>query len=253
MCVCRSINPCSTRTLSYCCRGDVLQIELVETLFLFAGPNVIETREHARMLRIKAVAEDLDLTYVFKASFDKANRTSRSSYRGPGLEAGLRVLDDIKKLVGVPIVTDVHEPSQAAPVAEVADILQIPAFLCRQTDLIVAAAQTQAVLHVKKGQWCDSSVVAAAADKARAAGNAQFIACERGTQFGYADLVVDPRNLHWMRSAGGLVSADVAHSLQQPGLRIGGAANAGRRPAQLIPTVARAACAGRGRTVHGGS
>ena len=214
--------------------------------FLFAGPNVIETREHAlRMAHaIKAVAEDLDLTYVFKASFDKANRTSRSSYRGPGLEAGLRVLDDIKKLVGVPIVTDVHEPSQAAPVAEVADILQIPAFLCRQTDLIVAAAQTQAVLHVKKGQWCDSSVVAAAADKARAAGNAQFIACERGTQFGYTDLVVDPRNLHWMRSAGGLVSADVTHSLQQPGLRIG---EGGERSAgglrELIPTVARAACA----------
>ena len=102
---------------------------------------------------INTIASSLNLTYVFKASFDKANRTSRVSYRGPGLEAGLRVLEDVKKLVGVPIITDIHEPSQAAAVAEVADILQIPAFLCRQTDLIVAAAETQAVLHVKKGQW----------------------------------------------------------------------------------------------------
>ena len=214
--------------------------------FLLAGPNVIESREHAlRMAHaINTIASSLNLTYVFKASFDKANRTSRVSYRGPGLEAGLRVLEDVKKLVGVPIITDIHEPSQAAAVAEVADILQIPAFLCRQTDLIVAAAETQAVLHVKKGQWCDASVMDAAADKARAAGNRQFIACERGTQFGYGDLVVDPRNLHWMRSEDGLVTADVTHSLQQPGGRIG---DGGERSAgglrQLIPTVARAACA----------
>ena len=193
---------------------------------------------------IAKVADDLRLEFVFKVSFDKANRTSRTSYRGPGLEDGLRTLQAVKAQVGVPIVTDIHEPLQAAPVAEVADVLQIPAFLCRQTDLIAAAAETGRPLHVKKGQWCDASVMRAAAEKARASGNSSFIACERGTMFGYNDLVVDVRNLHWMREAGALVTADVTHSLQQPGLQVGAT---GERSAgglrELIPTVARAACA----------
>ena len=214
--------------------------------FLFAGPNVIESRDHTLFMAhaIKEIASRLSIAVVFKASFDKANRTCHDSYRGPGLDAGLKVLDDVKRQLEMPIVTDIHEPWQAAPVAEVAEVLQIPAFLCRQTDLIVAAARTQRVLHVKKGQWVDSSAMAAATEKALAAGNSQFIACERGTQFGYGDLVVDPRNLHWLRSAGGLVSADITHSLQQPGGRIG---ENGMRAAgglrELIPTVARAACA----------
>jgi 2-dehydro-3-deoxyphosphooctonate aldolase (KDO 8-P synthase) len=214
--------------------------------FLFAGPNVIESREHCLRMAdaIRSTASRLGIEYVFKASFDKANRTSLGSYRGPGLTDGLRVLEDVKTQVGVPIVTDIHEPSQAAAVAEVADVLQIPAFLCRQTDLIEAAAHTGRVLHVKKGQWCDASVMEAAADKARAAGNSHIIVCERGTQFGYGDLVFDPRNLAWMRRAGGLVTADVTHSLQQPGGRVG---DHGERSAgglrELIPTVARTAAA----------
>lgn len=214
--------------------------------FLFAGPNVIESREHClRMAEaIQTVAAALGVEYVFKASYDKANRTSRTSYRGPGLEEGLRVLQDVKTHVGVPIITDIHEVSEAAPTAEVADVLQIPAFLCRQTDLLTAAAETGRVVHIKKGQWCDASVMDAAAEKVRAAGNANVILCERGTQFGYSDLVVDPRNLVWMRRAGGLVTADVTHSLQQPGGTLG---PSGERSAgglrELIPAIARTACA----------
>ena len=196
--------------------------------FLFAGPNVIESRDHClRMAHaIKDVASRLNIEFVFKVSFDKANRTSLSSYRGPGLEAGLQTLEAVKAQVGVPIVTDIHEPWQAAPVAEVCDVLQIPAFLCRQSDLIAAAAASGRVVHIKKGQWCDPSVMGAAADKARAAAASagfasEIITCERGTQFGYGDLVVDPRNFVRLRRAGGLVSADVTHSLQQPGGLVG--------------------------------
>ena len=214
--------------------------------FLFAGPNVIESKDHClRMAHaIAEAAARFNLVYVFKSSFDKANRTSLSSFRGPGLEEGLKILDAVKRQVGVPIITDIHEPGQAAPVAEVADVLQIPAFLCRQTDLIAAAAQTGLPLHIKKGQWCDASVMEAAAGKARAAGCAEIIACERGTQFGYGDLIFDPRNLVWMRSAGGLVTADITHSLQQPGGRVGadGERSAGGLR-ELIPTVARTAVA----------
>ena len=214
--------------------------------FVMAGPNVIESRDHClRMAEaISAIATRLRLPYVFKASFDKANRTSLSSFRGPGLEEGLRVLEDVKSLVGVPVITDVHDAAHCAAVGEVADVLQIPAFLCRQTDLVVAAARTGRVLHIKKGQWCDSSVMEAAAHKAHDAGNRFVAVCERGTQFGYSDLVVDPRNLSWMRKSGGLVTADVTHSLQQPG---GQADASGARSAgglrHLIPTVARACVA----------
>ena len=214
--------------------------------FLFAGPNVIESREHClRMAHaIAAVADRLQLEFVFKASFDKANRTSVGSYRGPGMEAGLRTLQDVKNIVGVPIVTDIHEASQADAVAEVAEVLQIPAFLCRQTDLVSAAARTGRIVHIKKGQWCDASVMKAAADKVRAAGGSEIIVCERGTQFGYGDLVVDPRNLVWLRGAGAMVSADVTHSLQQPSGRVGpGGEIAAGGLRELIPTVARAACA----------
>ena len=214
--------------------------------FLFAGPNVIESQAHClRMAEaIAAVAQRLQLEYVFKVSFDKANRTSLSSYRGPGLEEGLRTLEAVKAQVGVPVITDIHEPSQAAPTAEVADILQIPAFLCRQTDLVAAAAASRRPVHIKKGQWCATSVMEAAAAKARAAGCDEVLVCERGTQFGYGDLIFDPRSLVWLRRAGGLVTADVTHSLQQPGGRVDAA---GERCAgglrSLIPTVARTAVA----------
>lgn len=226
--------------------GLYQRLTAARPFFLFAGPNVIESREHClRMAHaIAAVADRLKLEWVFKVSFDKANRTSLGSYRGPGLDEGLRTLEDVKRLVGVPVVTDIHNAEQAARVAEVADVLQIPAFLCRQTDLLSAAARTGRVVHIKKGQWCDASVMAAAADKVRAAGGTELIVCERGTQFGYGDLIFDPRNLVWMRRTGGLVSADVTHSLQQPSGRVGPAgeiAAGGLR--ELIPTVARTACA----------
>lgn len=156
---------------------------------------------------------------------------------------GLEALQAVKDEVGVPVVTDIHEAAQAAPVARVADVLQIPAFLCRQTDLLTAAARTGRVVHIKKGQWCDTSVMLAAADKVRSAGNEQVMVCERGTAFGYDDLIVDPRNLVRLRAAG-LVTADVTHSLQQPGRRVdaGGAISAGGLR-HLIPAVARTAVA----------
>ena len=194
--------------------------------------------------RTQSVTTRLGIEYVFKASFDKANRTSATSFRGPGMDEGLEILAAVKAQLGVPIVTDIHEAAQAAPVAEVVDVLQIPAFLCRQTDLISAAAQTGRVLQVKKGQWCDASVMEAAAQKAAAAGNERVISCERGTAFGYSDLVVDMRNLVWMRRPSGLVTADVTHALQLPGGRVdaSGARSAGGLR-ELIPAVARAAVA----------
>jgi len=214
--------------------------------FLLAGPNVIESQDHCLRMAdaICTITNSLNIEFVFKASFDKANRTALSSPRGPGLDEGVRILERVRDQVGVPIITDIHEPGQATAVAEVADILQIPAFLCRQTDLLTAAAKTGRVLHIKKGQWCDASVMKAAADKVRAAGNSDVIVCERGTQFGYGDLIFDPRNLAWLREAGGLVSADVTHSLQQPGGRIsadGDRAAGGLR--ELIPSIARTAAA----------
>lgn len=211
-----------------------------------AGPNVIQSEEHVlKMCRqIKAVTDSLGIELVFKASFDKANRTNASSFRGPGMEEGLRILQKVKDTFGVPIVTDIHEPQQAMPVAQVADVLQIPAFLCRQTDLVVAAARTGRVVNVKKGQMCAAAVMRNTADKVRLAGNPNVMVCERGTMFGYTDLVVDPRNLVWMRDAQCPVVADVTHALQQPAGRAidgGGVASGGLR--ELIPAVARACVA----------
>jgi 2-dehydro-3-deoxyphosphooctonate aldolase (KDO 8-P synthase) len=222
------------------------RLRTAKPFFLFAGPNVIESQQHCvGMARaIKRVCDDLRVPCVFKASFDKANRSSRDSFRGPGLEAGLRALQAVRDEVGLPVVTDIHEPAQAAAAAQVADVLQIPAFLCRQTDLLTAAAHTGRIVHIKKGQWCDASVMLAAADKVRHAGNERIVVCERGTAFGYDDLVVDPRNLVRLRAAGGLVTADVTHALQQPGRRVdaGGAISAGGLR-DLIPAVARTAVA----------
>jgi 2-dehydro-3-deoxyphosphooctonate aldolase (KDO 8-P synthase) len=163
-----------------------------------------------------ALADSLGIKLIFKSSFDKANRTNVSSFRGPGIEEGLRVLAKVKETFGVPIITDIHEAGQAAIVAQVADIIQIPAFLCRQTDLLVAAAATGKVIQIKKGQFCAASVMRNSAEKIRASGNPNILVCERGTMFGYSDLIVDPRNLIWMRDAGVPVTADITHSLQQP-------------------------------------
>jgi 2-dehydro-3-deoxyphosphooctonate aldolase (KDO 8-P synthase) len=186
---------------------------------LLAGPCVIESEAHASMLadRLAEIAGRTRVPLVFKASYDKANRTSIRSYRGPGLVEGLKILGAIKARTGLPIVTDIHEPAQAAPVAEVADMLQIPAFLCRQTDLLVAAARTGRVVNIKKGQFLAPDDVRHAVEKVRDAGNSRVIVTERGTSFGYHNLVVDMRAFPMIREAGVPVVFDVTHSLQLPG------------------------------------
>ena len=216
--------------------------------FLVAGPNVIESRSHLERVarHVKAVADRAGLELVFKASFDKANRTCASSFRGPGLEEGLAALEAVRTALDLRVLTDVHEPWQCEAAARVADVLQVPAFLCRQTDLLTAAAATGRVVNVKKGQWCDAAVMRGAVGKLRAAGNARAMVCERGTAFGYTDVVVDTRNLWRLRRECGVpVVADITHALQQPAARSvdasGGVASGGLR--ELIPTVGRACVA----------
>jgi len=218
------------------------ELKAAEPFFLMAGPNVIQSEEHIfKMCRqIKSVTDSLDVKFIFKSSFDKANRTNIASFRGPGMMEGLKVLEKVKTTFDVPIVTDVHDASQCEYVGKVADVIQIPAFLCRQTDLLVAAAQTNRVINIKKGQFCAASVMRNSAEKCRASGNPNVMVCERGTMFGYSDLIVDPRNLVWMRDANCPVVADITHSLQQPAgkaLADGGVASGGLR--DLIPTIAR--------------
>jgi 2-dehydro-3-deoxyphosphooctonate aldolase (KDO 8-P synthase) len=188
-------------------------------ILLIAGPCVIESPDHAMDLagRLAACARRVGIPFVFKASYDKANRTAGTSFRGPGLTEGLRVLSAVKSRYGVPILTDIHEPSHAEAAAEVADVLQIPAFLCRQTDLIVAAARTGRVVNIKKGQFLAPDDVRHQVAKAVATGNARVIVTERGTTFGYHDLVVDMRAFPMMRALGVPVVFDVTHSLQRPG------------------------------------
>jgi 2-dehydro-3-deoxyphosphooctonate aldolase (KDO 8-P synthase) len=186
---------------------------------LIAGPCVIESEGHATDLaaRLAELASRLRVPFIFKASYDKANRTSGRSFRGPGLKEGLRVLAAIKSRVSAPILTDIHEPSQAAPAAEIADVLQIPAFLSRQTDLLVAAAKTGRVVNIKKGQFLAPDDIAHAVAKVVDAGNPRVIVTERGTSFGYHDLVVDMRAFPMIRERGVPVVFDVTHSLQLPG------------------------------------
>jgi 2-dehydro-3-deoxyphosphooctonate aldolase (KDO 8-P synthase) len=188
-------------------------------LLLIAGPCVIESESHAigLALAIREIAKRAGVQYVFKASYDKANRTSGRSFRGPGLDQGLKILARVRDVAGVPVLTDIHEPSHAEPAAAVADILQIPAFLSRQTDLIVAAARTGRVVNLKKGQFLAPEDMRHAIDKAVAAGNRQVIVTERGVSFGYHNLVVDMRAFPILRRLGFPVVYDVTHSLQLPG------------------------------------
>jgi 2-dehydro-3-deoxyphosphooctonate aldolase (KDO 8-P synthase) len=207
-------------------------------LVLIAGPCVIESEQHAVGIAraVAAIAARARVPYIFKASFDKANRTSLSSYRGPGIDDGLAVLGRVRGDVGVPILTDIHEPWQAARAAEVADVLQIPAFLSRQTDLIVAAAKTGRAVNLKKGQFLAPLDIRHAIDKVRASGNKQAFVTERGFSFGYNNLVVDMRAFQIVRGLGVPVVFDVTHSLQLPGA--GDGVTAGQ--AEFIEPLARA-------------
>ncbi len=212
-----------------------------DRLFFIAGPCVIESADHALALagRLAEAARALAVPYIFKASFDKANRSSADAFRGPGLEAGLAVLDRVRRELGVPVLTDVHEAAQAERVAEIADVLQIPAFLCRQTDLIVAAARTGRVLNIKKGQFLAPWDMAHAVEKARKAGAAAVIVTERGASFGYNNLVADMRSLVELAALGCPVVFDATHSVQLPGGR--GSSSGGDR--RFIEPLARAAVA----------
>jgi 2-dehydro-3-deoxyphosphooctonate aldolase (KDO 8-P synthase) len=213
-------------------------------LFLIAGPCVIESEDHAiRMAEIiKGVTRSLNLPFIFKASYDKANRTSLKSFRGPGLKEGLRILKKVKDEVHVPILTDVHEAGDVSTVAKVADILQIPAFLCRQTDLIVAAALSERVVNIKKGQFASPWDMKHAVEKCQASGNKRVFVTERGSSFGYNNLVVDMRSLAIMRKFAPVVF-DATHSVQLPSAsQEDGNATSGGQP-EFIPLLARAAVA----------
>ena len=198
---------------------------------LFGGINVLESRDLAMDVAgaYKQVTEKLGIPYVFKASFDKANRSSISSFRGPGLEKGCEILAEIKKTFGVPVISDIHEPHQAEPAAEVVDVLQLPAFLCRQTDLVVALAKTGRPINVKKAQFLAAHEMGHIIQKFAEAGNEDVLLCERGSSFGYNNLVVDPLNFGIMKRTGCPVVFDVTHSLQIPGGRSDSAG--GRRQA----------------------
>jgi 2-dehydro-3-deoxyphosphooctonate aldolase (KDO 8-P synthase) len=212
-------------------------------LFLIAGPCVIESEAHALKMaqEISAVARKLGVPYIYKASYDKANRTSLKSFRGPGLDAGLRILAAIKKQVGVPVLTDVHEAKDVPAVAEAVDIVQIPAFLCRQTDILVAAAKHARAVNIKKGQFVSPWDIRHAVEKVRAAGNNNVILTERGSSFGYNNLVVDMRSLAIMREFAPVVF-DATHSVQLPSSGKNGEAVSGGQP-EFIPLLSRAAVA----------
>jgi 2-dehydro-3-deoxyphosphooctonate aldolase (KDO 8-P synthase) len=212
-----------------------------QALFLIAGPCVIESEDHAMLMaeRLTEIATHARVPLIFKASYDKANRSSAQSYRGPGLVEGLRILKKIKERFDVPILTDIHDASQAAPVAEIADVLQIPAFLSRQTDLVVAAAMTGRVVNLKKGQFLSPWEMINVVEKVAKTGNDRIVLTERGACFGYQNLVVDMRAFPIMRKTGCPVVFDVTHSVQLPG---GEGKSSGGQP-EFIEPLARAGAA----------
>jgi 2-dehydro-3-deoxyphosphooctonate aldolase (KDO 8-P synthase) len=210
-------------------------------LFIIAGPCVIESRDLCLTIgsRVKSICDKLGLDYIFKASFDKANRSSNSTFRGPGIHEGLKILADVKRELGVPVLTDIHESEQAAIAGQVVDILQIPAFLARQTDLLIAAAKTGKRINVKKGQFMSPQEMGNAVEKIRSAGGTDVILTERGTFFGYNRLVNDFTGLPIMKSFGVPVVFDITHSTQQPA----GLGNQSGGNPQFSPLLARAAVA----------
>ena len=216
-------------------------LDLARDLFLIAGPCVIESRDHAFFMatELKKVTSAYHVPFVFKASYDKANRSSIKSFRGLGITEGLKILGDIREKLHVPVLSDVHEPAQCKPAAEVLDILQVPAFLSRQTDLLLAAAETGKIVNVKKGQFLAPWEMKNVVDKMREAGNERVLLTERGATFGYNNLVVDFRTFPIMQSFGCPVIFDVTHSLQLPG---GQGQSSGGQP-EYIPHFARAGVA----------
>jgi len=218
-------------------------LSLTGQLFLIAGPCVIESEAHALKMagEIGAIAARLKIPYIFKASYDKANRTSVESFRGPGIDEGLRILEKIKKESGVPVLTDVHEAADVAAVADVVDVVQIPAFLCRQTDLLVAAGKHARAINIKKGQFVSPWDMKHAVEKVRQAGSNNIFLTERGSSFGYNNLVVDMRSLAIMRQFAPVVF-DATHSVQLPSSGAGGKAVSGGQP-EFIPLLSRAAVA----------
>jgi 2-dehydro-3-deoxyphosphooctonate aldolase (KDO 8-P synthase) len=212
-----------------------------EPFFLIAGPCVIESATLSQEVagRLKEITGRLKIPYIFKASYDKANRSSRASFRGPGIEAGLKVLEEVRRAIGVPVLTDVHEDTPLGEVAAVVDVLQTPAFLCRQTNFILNAASQGKPVNIKKGQFLSPWEMQNVVDKARSTGNAQIMVCERGFSFGYNNLVTDMRALSVMRATGCPVVFDATHSVQLPGAQ--GNASGGQR--EFVPVLARAAVA----------
>jgi 2-dehydro-3-deoxyphosphooctonate aldolase (KDO 8-P synthase) len=217
------------------------EVGLERPFFLIAGPCVIESATLTQEIagRLKEITTRLKIALVFKASFDKANRSSAASFRGPGIAAGLKVLDDVRRAVGVPILTDVHEDTPLAEVAAVVDVLQTPAFLCRQTNFIINTASQGKPVNIKKGQFLAPGEMQNVVDKARSTGNDAIMVCERGFSFGYNNLVSDMRSLAIMRTTGCPVVFDATHSVQLPGGQ--GASSGGQR--EFVPVLARAAVA----------
>lgn len=209
--------------------------------FLIAGPCVIESEKLVLDIaeQMKMLTDELGIPYIFKASFDKANRTSGSSYRGPGLEEGLRILEKVRLQVGVPVLTDVHEDTPLSEVSDVVDVLQTPAFLCRQTNFIQSVAEQNLPVNIKKGQFLAPWDMTNVVDKAKQTGNEQIMVCERGASFGYNTLISDMRGLAEMRKTGCPVVFDATHSVQQPGGQ--GGSSGGQR--EFVPVLARAAVA----------
>ncbi|MEH6652303.1 MAG: 3-deoxy-8-phosphooctulonate synthase [Motiliproteus sp.] len=202
-------------------QGEAIRVGNDLPFVLFGGMNVLESRDLAMSIaeHYVEVTQRLGIPYVFKASFDKANRSSVDSFRGPGLEQGLKILQEIKQTFQVPIITDVHEPDQAAPAAEVADIIQLPAFLSRQTDLVVAMAKTDAIINIKKAQFLAPQEMGHILNKCQQAGNDRLILCERGSSFGYNNLVVDMLGFSVMKQFDCPIMFDATHALQMPGGR----------------------------------
>jgi len=217
------------------------EVGIDQPFFLIAGPCVVESEELQLRTaeRLKGIAERLGIHFIFKSSFDKANRSSDASFRGPGIDEGLRILEKVRSDLGVPVLTDVHDIPQIAPVAEVVDVLQTPAFLARQTDFIQAVAASGKPVNIKKAQFMAPQDMKNVVDKARNAGGEQIMVCERGTSFGYNNLVSDMRSLAIMRETGCPVVFDATHSVQLPGGQ--GTSSGGRR--EFVPVLARAAVA----------